>query len=328
MSLPLYDSHNHLQDESLASQRGSVLANSFPGSTGDPPVPPGNLPDGMEATVRDNEDGHFSRWPGAVAFGGSPNGAGKLPAPPIFQTGSQQLRKMVVNGTRERDWPAVLALARQDRRVIPSFGLHPWFVKERSANWQSVLLQHLDQVPSGIGEIGLDRWMEGFDAAQQEEVFLWQWRLAAERNLPVSIHCLKAWGRLMEILRDEPGPRGGFLLHSYAGPREMIKEFAKLGAYFSISGYFAHERKSRQRETFRQVPPDRLLIETDAPDMLPPDRFIDFPLVDPGTGRPINHPANLGAVYRFVAELLEEPLEVIAQRVEENFKRLFGKLAL
>ncbi|MDB6015955.1 MAG: TatD-related deoxyribonuclease [Pedosphaera sp.] len=238
----------------------------------------------------------------------------------------QGLVKMVVNGTQEQDWPAVLALARQSSKVIPAFGLHPWYVAQRSANWQSTLLHHLDQTPAGIGEIGLDRWIEGYDSPQQEAVFLWQWQMATERNLPVSIHCLRAWGRLLELLQQEPGPRCGFLLHSYGGPQEMIQPLVKLGAYFSISGYFAHERKTRQRETFRHVPPDRLLIETDAPDMLPPQNYIGFPLLDDASGKPINHPANISAIYRFVAELLHEPIALVAQRAEENFQRLFGGL--
>jgi TatD DNase family protein len=142
-------------------------------------------------------------------------------------------------------------------------------------------------------------------------VFVWQLRLAAERNLPVSIHCLQAWGRLLELLRAGPRPRCGFLLHSFGGPREMIAPLAELGACFSVPGYFAHERKARQRETFRHVPTDRLLIETDAPDQLLPVERIQYPLADPATGKAINHPANLGAVYRFVAELLDEPVEAL-----------------
>ena len=75
------------------------------------------------------------------------------------------------------------------------------------------------------------------------------------------------------------------------------------------------------------MPPDRLLIETDAPDQLLPSERIQYPLTDPATGKAINHPANLGAVYRFVAELLDEPLEELAERVEQNYQRLFGTLA-
>jgi TatD DNase family protein len=179
-------------------------------------------------------------------------------------------------------------------------------------------------MPSAIGEVGLDRWIKNHDPGQQEEVFAWQLQLAAERNLPVSIHCLQAWGRLLEMLRAGPRPRCGFLLHSFGGPREMIAPLAELGAYFSLPGYFAHERKARQRETFRHMPPDRLLIETDAPDQLLPAERIQYPLTDASTGKAINHPANLGAVYRFAAELLREPLEPLAERVGENFRRLFG----
>jgi TatD DNase family protein len=232
--------------------------------------------------------------------------------------------KMVVNGSCEQDWRAVLELARRYAQVIPSFGYHPWYVKERSRDWQEVLLRHLDAVPSAVGEVGLDRWVKDHDLEQQKEVFVWQLRLAAERNLPVSIHCLQAWGPLLDILRDEPRPRCGFLLHSYGGAPELVARLAELGAYFSLPGYFAHKRKTRQREAFRHVPPDRLLIETDAPDQLLPAERVQHLLTDAASGKPINHPANLGAVYRFAAELRQEPLEAVARTVEENFRRLFG----
>jgi TatD DNase family protein len=231
---------------------------------------------------------------------------------------------MVVNGSCEADWPEVLALAREHAQVIPSFGYHPWYVKERLPDWQQALVRHLEAVPSAVGEVGLDRWVKDYDLEQQQQVFVWQLRLAAERNLPLSIHCLQAWGPLLDILRAEPRPRCGFLLHSYGGSAELVAPLAELGAYFSLPGYFAHERKTRQREAFRLVPPERLLIETDAPDQLLPPERVEYPLVDSATGKAINHPANLGAVYRFAAELREEPLEALARKVEENFKRLFG----
>jgi TatD DNase family protein len=235
--------------------------------------------------------------------------------------------KMVVNGSCEEDWPKVLALAQRYPQIVPSFGYHPWYLKERTTHWQESLCRHLDQVPSGVGEIGLDRWIEGHDLPLQEEAFLTQWRLAVERQRPISIHCLRAWGRLLEILQAEaPAPRG-FLLHSYGGPKEMVPSLAELGAYFSIPGYFANERKIRQRETFRHVPPDRLLIETDAPDQLLPEARVQFPLVDSASGKTLNHPANLRAVYLFAAELLGESVEALAKRVEENFQRLFGGIA-
>lgn len=238
---------------------------------------------------------------------------------------AEGIARMVVNGSCEEDWPHVLALARRFPEVIPCFGYHPWYVGERTPAWRENLVQALDAVPSAIGEIGLDRWIENYDLPTQEEVFLWQLRLAAERDLPASIHCLQAWGRLFDLLRENPRPSCGFVLHSFGGPREIIEPLAKLGAYFSLPGYFAHARKERQRETFRHVPPERLLIETDAPDQLLPEERIRHPLNDPATGKAVNHPANLRAVYDFAAELLGEPVETLASRVEQNFQRLFRR---
>ncbi|MDP6338433.1 MAG: TatD family hydrolase [Verrucomicrobiota bacterium] len=230
------------------------------------------------------------------------------------------LFRMVVNGTRESDWDMVAQLAGQHPQVIPSFGLHPWFVPERSTDWLPRLEQLLDAWPSAVGEIGLDRWKPGLPYDEQEEVFLAQLSLAARRDLPVSIHCLKSWGRLLELLRENRKPDRGFLLHSYGGPDKMVEPLAKLGAYFGFPGYFAHERKKRQREVFRRVPADRLLIETDAPDQTLPENRVTHPL-----GQGLNHPANIAAVYEAAAETLGQAPESLAKQAEENFLRFFGE---
>jgi TatD DNase family protein len=234
------------------------------------------------------------------------------------------IQRIVVNGTREEDWPAVAALAGEVPCIIPSFGLHPWFVAARSADWLKSLTSLLDAHPgAGIGEIGLDRWVKDHDLAQQTEVFTAQLALAAQRNLPVSVHCLKAWGALWDILCTHPLPARGFLLHSYGGPAEMIDGFVSRGARFSFSAWFLHERKAAQREVFRRIPLDRVLVETDAPDMLPPAEHNAHPLSDPATGEPINHPANLQLAYTGLAELRGMPLEDLAAQVEQNLTELF-----
>lgn len=233
--------------------------------------------------------------------------------------------RMVVNGACESDWPAVRELARRFPVVLPSFGYHPWYVGERTPDWLVNLRRCLDETPGAvIGEIGLDRWKPGLSYDGQEEAFTAQLALAAERNLPASIHCLQAWGRLHELLRAGPRPARGFLLHSYGGPVELVAPLAKLGAYFSFPGYYLHERKARQRETFKAVPPDRLLVETDAPDQLPPEDRRPHPWADPATGAPLNHPANLRAILEGVAAALGERVARLAARMEDNFGRLFG----
>jgi TatD DNase family protein len=166
--------------------------------------------------------------------------------------------------------------------------------------------------------------MKAFNPREQEQVFIEQLGLAAERNLPVTIHCLKAWGRLLEILQSERRPAVGFLLHSYGGSLEMAHCLAELGGYFSLSGYFAHSRKAAQREVFRRIPRDRLLLETDAPDMLPPPEWNRDPLN--AAAREINSPLNIVPVYEFAAALLAEKVEALAAVIEQNFNRLFGQI--
>jgi TatD DNase family protein len=257
--------------------------------------------------------------------------------PAVTQCRDLGLVRMVVNGTCETDWPEVLVLARRYPEVLPSFGYHPWYVRQRSDDWKHRLVHFLDTVPSAVGEVGLDRWIlgrrhESWPAAldppptlaEQQEVFIWQLHLAAERNCPVSIHCLQAWGLLHDILREGPRPACGFLLHSYGGPVEMIKPMADLGAYFSLPGAFAQERKHRQREAFKHVPPERLLLETDAPDQVPPEKANRFPITNKSDGRPLNHPANIAAIYKFAADLLDASHASLAERVDTNFRRLFA----
>ncbi len=231
--------------------------------------------------------------------------------------------RAVVNGSCEDDWDRVAQLAEAHDWIIPSFGLHPWYVKERTPAWLENMRALLIRFPNAaIGEIGLDRWIETPDIDAQQQVFRAQLALAVELDRPASIHCLRAWGLLDETLRCVPLPRRGFLLHSYGGPAEMIAGFAKLGAYFSMSPYFCHERKAAQREVFKTVPLDRLLAESDAPDMWPPDKMNPRPLHD-SAGRPLNHPANIEISYRALAELRGIPLANIAAQIGENFTRLF-----
>lgn len=228
----------------------------------------------------------------------------------------------VVNGTSEKDWRAVSTLAGRFDFVRPSFGLHPWKVGGQSGNWKEELTRFLDLHPeAAVGEIGLDRWIEGFDLPAQEEAFRWQFEQAVVRNRPVSIHCLKAWGRLLECLMELPRLDRGFLLHSYGGPREMVEPFAKLGAFFSFSGYFALDRKKSQLGVIAAVPLDRILVETDAPDMSGPESISPYRFTGDNN---TNHPGNIVAVYRFLAETLDLDPELFREIVEENYKRFFN----
>ena len=229
------------------------------------------------------------------------------------------LVKMVINGTSELDWDAVSTLAERYPNIIPSFGLHPWFINNRSSNWLKILEEKIEGYDSAIGEIGLDRCKKGLEYNGQEEVFLSQLKISTERNIPVSIHCIKAWHQIYILLRDNPLPKRGFLLHGFSGPAEMIKPLTKLGAYFSFTGSFAHPKKARHRNNFCKIPINRLLIETDAPYQPLPNNYITHPI----EGK-LNHPANINNAYKIASNYIRIPYEELIDIVEENFLRLFG----
>jgi len=229
---------------------------------------------------------------------------------------------MVVNGTSECDWPAVAELAIAHAWIRPSYGVHPWEVDAVSPAWRERLSERLD-AGGFVGEIGLDRWKTDRNFDLQAEIFRWQLGEAARRNVPATIHCLRAWGALAESLATTPLPRCGFLIHAYGGPAEMVAGFAKQGAYFSFSGSFLAVGRERKLEPFRAMPAERLLVETDAPSMpLSPelDRH-PLPEVD---GERQNHPANLAVAYEGLARLRGMPTEALAGIVAENYARLFG----
>lgn len=232
------------------------------------------------------------------------------------------LAEAVVTGSAEDDWEDVAKLARAHSWIRPAFGLHPWHVKQRTPAWQERLRTYLAAFPNAVvGEIGLDRWIEYPNLESQLECFRWQLALAAELKRPATIHCLRAWGLLDQQLRASRLPDRGFLLHSYGGPQEMIPGFVKMGAYFSLSPYFAHARKAQQLAVFKAVPLHRLLAESDAPDMWPPDELNKYPLQHEGKG--INHPANLQISYELLAQLHGMSFSEMATQLAENYLRLF-----
>ena len=258
------------------------------------------------------------------------------------------VRRAVVNGTCETDWPDVAALAKEFPIVAPSYGLHPWDVGNRSPDWEKRLLTALDSHPSpsshpshspgALGEIGLDRWildrarpddprlagLRRAPLAEQTEVFLRQLDLAAARNLPASIHCLDAFGPLLDALRGARLPARGFLLHAYSGSAESAKSFADLGAYFSFNGAFLEPRQQRLRDLYAALPADRVLVETDAPAMRLPPSHEKFPPLPTDDGALANHPANIATTYAALAEARGIPLVSLARQIETNFLRFFG----
>lgn len=235
------------------------------------------------------------------------------------------VKLLVSNGTRESDWEELATLARRNPCVVPCFGLHPWYAGERSSRWLRDLERYLTEYPSAVGEIGLDRWIEPRNEKAQDEVFRVQLDLARSLGRPAVIHCVRAWGRIDDVLRDQKPFPSGLLFHAFGGPVEILCSLIKKGAFFSFSGTALKPTNTRVRAAVRAVPRDRLLLETDAPDMLPPEPFRSHWISGPD-GRPINEPSNLAEIARGVADLRGESIDRLAKTTWENAQRLFSGL--
>lgn len=242
------------------------------------------------------------------------------PGPVTAAMKAAGVSRCIVNSTNESDWLAVENLAdREPDFISPAFGIHPWKAHTASSGWQDRLESLLEKHPqASVGECGLDHWISDPPMEIQHPVFIEQLRLARELERPLTIHCLKAWGALFDAFAEAPPPPR-FLMHSFGGSIETARRLIPLGAYFSFSGHFLHPRKSAVIDVFRQLPPDRILLETDAPDMLPPPEFITHPLPENH-----NHPANLPAIGRALAEALEMTPEALAELTRDNASRCFA----
>jgi TatD DNase family protein len=226
----------------------------------------------------------------------------------------------VVNATRESDWEAVAALAREfPGFVFPAYGIHPWFADTAEAGWEDRLRKRLEDDPQAtVGEVGVDGWVDFPGMDVQLPVFVKQAEIAAELGRVMTVHCLKAWEELFSAMDQAKGWPEKFLMHSFGGSIELAERLMKhKGVMFSFSGYFLQERKRKVLEVFKHLPKDRILLETDAPDMMPPEGHTEFPLCDD-----VNHPANL----RKIAEGFEKFLGAgTLEEVAKNGRRFWGR---
>lgn len=190
----------------------------------------------------------------------------------IRAAGASGVARFAVNGTSEKDWHLVKQMAEDHPAVVPCFGLHPWCVPERSPDWMNLLRRFFAETPeAAVGEIGLDKGSHGktINFGEQVEVFQRQLELAKELARPVSVHCVRAFGDLLEVLKQTGPFPAGVLLHSYMGSAEMASALANLGCYFSLSGFLTGMKSTKAKHMLKSIPLDRILLETDAPDAFP-----------------------------------------------------------
>lgn len=271
---PLVDSHCHLDFSHFDADRGQVLERAA--------------------------------GAGVVALLAIGSGAG----PPALDAGLRMaaLRPEPPDAQRSGDgalWPKIYA----------TVGIHPHEAR-LAEEGDFAELQRLGQHPQvlAVGEIGLDFHYDHSPREVQQRVFVRQMEVARAIHRPIIIHCREAWPECLELLRAHWRPHGlGGILHCFSGDPAVAREALEMGFLVSFAGNLTFPKSESLREVAREIPADRLLVETDSPYLAPV----------PHRGKR-NEPAFVGEVARRLAQLRGLPLPEMARQTTANFLGFFG----
>jgi TatD DNase family protein len=223
------------------------------------------------------------------------------------------VEKMLVVGIDRGSTPEALRFAIAYSEIYAIVGVHPNSAAGFGDREMAEVREWL-QAPKtvGIGETGLDYHHQDASKDDQARAFEWHLDLAAETGLPLSIHCREAYDDLLAILERRGGPYRG-VLHCFGGTVSHAERAITLGFHLGVDGPVTYKKADDLREVIRQVPLDRLLLETDCP-YLPPV---------PHRGKR-NEPSYLPLIAQAVADARAEPLETVAEATTRNAINLFG----
>lgn len=228
------------------------------------------------------------------------------------------VRAMVTCATMEGNFELTARLSLTYPSILPCFGIHPWFLDSLSDQWKKNLEHYLISYPSGIGETGIDFTDKTLDRDRQMEVFTYHLMLAREMERPINIHIRKAWEAFIRVLKIMGKFKVPGLIHSYSGSADLIPIFEAHGLYISFSGSVTQPGAKKVVNALRQVSKERVVLETDTPDIYPW-------LPEPEATR-LNEPKNLPAIARIASKRIGSGFEEFSEQAHKNSLNLFHPL--
>ncbi|MFW0768203.1 3'-5' ssDNA/RNA exonuclease TatD [Trabulsiella odontotermitis] len=226
---------------------------------------------------------------------------------------------MLLTGTNLHESEQAQQLAQRYADCWSTAGVHP----HDSSHWservaEAIHLLALRPEVVAIGECGLDFNRNFSTPQEQETAFSAQLALAAELAMPVFLHCRDAHDRFLTLLEPWLDKLPGAVLHCFTGTREDMQACLERGLYIGITGWVCDERRGLElREMLPLIPAERLLLETDAPYLLPRD-------LSPKPASRRNEPMHLAHILTRVAQWRGEEAEGLASVTDNNVRTLFG----
>ena len=229
------------------------------------------------------------------------------------------VKKIISAGTSLQTSKAAVGIAKRHGNVFATVGIHPEDVKSFERDFEEIKKLAREKEVVAIGEIGLDyHYLQGMtedETGRNKQLQKWafekQIELANELNLQIVVHSRDAMGDTIAILQKIP-PKKPSLLHCFSGSLESAKECMKLGFSFSFGGVVTFKNAKNVQEVVKNLPLERILLETDCPYMAP----------EPFRGTR-NEPKNVVYVADMIARLKGISIEEVAKATTENARKLF-----
>ena len=232
----------------------------------------------------------------------------------IDRAQAEKVTNMVVVGFDRKTIIRAMELVEKYDFLYAAVGWHPVDaidMTEEDLAWIEDLASHKKVV--AIGEMGLDYHWDKSPKEVQKEVFRKQIQLAKKVKLPIVIHNRDATADVVQILKEEDAQEVGGIMHCFTGSLEVAKECMEMNFYISFGGPVTFKNAKKPKEVVKEIPMEKLLIETDCPYLTP----------HPYRGKR-NEPGYVRLVAEQIAELKELTIEEVAEKTTANAKKLFG----
>ena len=237
--------------------------------------------------------------------------------------------QLVIPAVDIHNFGAVQTLARRHGDGY-GLGIHPMCTPGAGAADLETLAHWLEQSMAdphlvAVGEIGLDFFVPGLDAAHQEQIFTAQLKLAQRFGLPVLLHVRRSADRVLRGVRAVPGLTG--IAHAFSGSLQQAEAFIALGFKLGFGGAMTHERALQLRRLARDLPLSSIVLETDSPDIAPHWLYKTAAERADGSPQGRNTPAELPRIAQVLADLRGVPLADLARQTTANALQVLPRLA-
>ena len=223
------------------------------------------------------------------------------------------IEKLLTISTSFESFSRVKELVKKDEMIFGTIGIHP---HETSTNiiTSKQIIENLNKNSRiiGIGETGLDFYYNNSEKDSQIKSFKEHIEASIETNTPLIVHSRAAEKETFDILNEYKNEKLKILMHCFTGSKEFSKKLMTLNSFFSASGIITFKNSLDLQDTFKSIPIDNILIETDSPFLAPV----------PKRGKK-NEPSFIDFTATKLAEIKDIPKEKLIKKTTENFNKLF-----